>query len=40
MKDMTYDNNKSHKQPGFQFLFRKNIFQKNTGLCQTDPRPL
>ena len=30
-KDVTYDNIKSHKKPGFRPLFRSYIFQKPTG---------
>ena len=29
-KDVTYDNIKSHKKPGFHPLFRRHIFEKNT----------
>ena len=37
-KDVTYDNIKSHKKPGFYPLFRRYIFQKTTGKeGQIDP---
>ena len=37
---MTYDNIKSHKRPGFHFLFKRYIFQKTTGKgCQNVPLP-
>ena len=29
-KDVTYDNIKSHKKPGFHPLFRRYIFRKST----------
>ena len=31
-KDVTYDNIKSHKKPGFQPPFKRYIFAKTTGL--------
>ena len=30
MIDVTYGSIKSHKKPGFQTLFRRNIFRKTT----------
>ena len=30
-KDVTYDNIKSHKKPGFHLFSEKNIFGKTTG---------
>ena len=30
-KDVTYDNIKSHKKPGFQPLLRRYIYGKTTG---------
>ena len=38
-KDVTYDNIKSHKNRGFHPLFRKYIFQKNTGGLKLTPQP-
>ena len=36
-KDLPYDNIKSHKEPGFEPLFRRCIFQKTTRGVKLNP---
>ena len=36
-EDVTYNNIKSHKEPGFHPLFRRKAFQKITRRGQIDP---